>query len=220
MKLYKYLKNEHMKLLLEKGTLRIGTLHDYNNENKYGAMVSDATDGVKTLRGGGVFFGKEINNHPVISQFFKVADDANNVAINFGSSGRLTVPSRNMFIFSTASKYSTELHEKWHQSEGYDSCYEIFDPDGFFKAISDVIWKSCLYLGYAPVIYTPKGGLNMRSRVANAHPALFKGGEDFGEQCEVRAVWLPKGPVTKIDIDHRIVPIDNVEKYVRKHKIL
>jgi hypothetical protein len=213
--LYKFLKREHLDLLFTEGKLRIGTLHDYNDESKYGSMVSDSSDGVKKLIGGGSFNENEIRNHPAISQIFKVSEDAKNVKIDFGTDGGLIFSSPNMYIFSTAFKYSSDLHKKWLKSEGYDSCYEIFDPEGFFSAISKSIWKSCLYLGCAPVIYTENKGANMRSIAAGAHPALFKGGEDFGEQCEVRAAWMPKGPISKIDIDHRIVTIENVDNYCR-----
>ena len=46
--LYKYLKREHAKMMVQEGTIRIGTLLDSTNVEKYGHAIGDAQEGIRT----------------------------------------------------------------------------------------------------------------------------------------------------------------------------
>ena len=214
MKLYKFTKKEHVKSLFDSGSIRIGTLHDYNNEEKHGPMIGDSNDGVKTLEGAlnGRFTGKEAASHPAASV---IVGGEGNFVFNNCTVSDMRIRSPNMFIFSTSNKYTESLHKEWLEHENYDSCYEIFDPIGFFKAITSAIKEPCAYVGSRKVIYS--GAIDLNSPLAYIHPAQIKGGEDFGEQCEVRAIWVPKTRIEKTGIDHLMVNIDKPDKYCCLH---
>ena len=104
MKLYKYTKKEHMKSLFESGSVRIGTLYDYNNEDKYGSMTGDASDGVKFLEGklNGTFTSDEAKSHPAVPSIIS----GGGVTFFNCSVKNMRINSQNLFIFSTSLLYT------------------------------------------------------------------------------------------------------------------
>lgn len=210
-----------MESFFETGSIKIGTLYDYNDESKYGSMVSDSSDGIKTFKGTlNQSYLKVTNSnfHPALSAAIHIAEGSEHCSFSGITFTNVRVKSPNLFIFSTAHTYSNELHDKWLKNEKYDSCYEIFDPEGFFNAISIEIQNSYLYIGYHKVNYI--NAVDVNSYEAYLNPAVIKGGEDFGEQCEVRAIWKQKGPAQRIDINHRMVNIKNPHLYCRPFKTI
>jgi len=47
--LYKFLRPEHADRMLQEGSIRIGTLHEYRNQERYGQRTLDAEEGQRTI---------------------------------------------------------------------------------------------------------------------------------------------------------------------------
>ena len=190
MKLYKYCSNTHGASFLSNGSLRIGTLYDFRNTEKYGKQVADRHEGSKKLAG-------EIRNLDAEShKTFPMLAGLVNIQ-GSGTVGKLivtnhVVESPDLFVFSCATDYSLDAHAVWKQHEGYDFCYRIWAPDLFFLAITNALGSGYTFLGAGTVHYSDE--IDFFGPSANIHPALVKRETDFNTQNEFRAIWQPNEP--------------------------
>ena len=215
MSLYKFAEQRWMNSFLETGSLRIGTLYDYNNERKYGSKIGDTKDGIKNFTGQidqDIRKVREDNVHPALCPLVHLGAGCENVSIRNCHVRNAKVRSPNVFIFSMAHTYSKELHKEWMNDDKakYNACYEIFDADGLMEAITYKINEFCEYKGLIEVIY--RNTVDTKSNEAWLHPAMFKADESYRHQCEVRAIWTP---AQEISADHIMVKIKNPQAYCR-----
>lgn len=181
--LYKYLHREHAQLLMEKGTLRIGTLYEYRDTEKHGNVVGDADEGQKSLY-------MDVNDEKWTcdnqrsfgKKFIKVSPGASVHLENVAFEEKQNSP--NCYIYSAAQ----EFDEKALRNFGYDACIVIENPAKFFYAITRALRDKAVFEGFFPCQYVSR-------RVAHdqdhgIHPALIKD-PSYKEQKEVRAVWKP-----------------------------
>ncbi len=108
---------------------------------------------------------------------------------------RLSVERRSpdAFIFCTSYRFTDPLLRRWCVEEKADACYEISDPVGFFRAISNEIRTSALFKGCANVDYVDDE-LDYLSKSAQESPAITKNGKLYGWQYENRAIWSVREP--------------------------
>ncbi len=204
--IFKYLLAEHLRAFLERGSLRIGTLHDYQQTEKYGLAIGDAGEGVLHL----TTEFRTLEEHTAHWKEWRRANGQDQpppriakvtsvelVAVLRESPDGVvaTTQADDGYLFCASSRYSAELMGPL----GYDACLEIVDPDGFFLAVSGVLGERADFLGYRPVAYVG------RSWSRASHPgvprALLKEPE-YAYQAEIRALWKPRlRPIAPLLID-------------------
>ena len=127
----------------------------------------------------------------------------------------------NCYIFSMSGGYSPQDHEKWHEQEGYDTCYKIIAPNTFFRRVTRSLntVRPVKFLGLFQVhYYDEKHGMDYFDP-RNSHPAFaLKDHDGFSVQKEVRAVWSPL--ITTQDIEPINLLIRQLPSYVEFHNSL
>lgn len=182
-RLYKYMRKEHARLLLDKGRLRIGTLYEYRNAELHGSAIGDREEGVKNLHLDGTGQHWDAGSIPEFAQtFFKLGPEANLTLDGV----RLVVPQQSCdyFLFCTSSILDAATMHKM----GYDACVVIEHPDRFFAAISHSFRHRGNFEGAYECHY---GSRSIPHNQDNGvHPALIKE-PAYAYQKEVRALWRP-----------------------------
>lgn len=201
--LYKYLRKEHAKMLLEKGKLRIGTLYEFRDIEKHGTEIGDSSEGQKSTY-------MEIENEtwtkknqPQYSQDF----------FNLGEKGSLTIEgitlekpinSPNYYIYSTTEAFDENALIDF----GYDTCIVIENPEKFFAAISKTLRHKGDFEGIFRCQYHPRRLPHDKDH--GIHPAIIKSPE-YEKQKEVRTLWKPK----KKSVQPIIIECRKASKYCR-----
>ena len=196
--LYKFLEKKYLDSFFKTGCIRIGTLHNFQDEEEHGNNRGDKNEGTHNLKRG---IDKPIimsNNEPIISEIFKFApgyDDSSTI-----SGVTLIVPriSPNGFIFCTSTIYNDTLFKKWHDKEKADACYEITNVKEFYSSISKKIKESANLSAISNITYIKTNEIDYQSSNANKHPAFTKL-EKYKWQSEHRALWTVRGPCPKIE---------------------
>lgn len=203
--LYKYLRRSHAELLLKSGKLRIGTLYEYRNIEKHGAVIGDHEEGKSS-----VYMGIEDEiwtpeNQPDFAKSF----------FNLGQGGSLRVQgitlekpqeSPNFYLFCA----THEFDRKAMLDFGYDCCVVIEKPERFFAAITHTIRNKTIFQGVHKCQYVPR----RRSHGADngIHPAIIKD-PTYRDQKEVRALWQP----LKANAQPFIIQCRDAAKYCTLH---
>lgn len=191
-RLYKYMRKEHARLLLDRGRLRIGTLYEYRNAELHGSAIGDCDEGVKNLHLDGNGESWDASSIPAFAQtFFKLGPEANLTLDGI----RLVVPqqSNDYFLFCA----STILDVTTMHKMGYDACVVIEHPDRFVAAICHSFRHRGNFEGVHECHY---GSRSIPYEQDNGvHPALIKE-LAYSYQKEVRALWRPlkASPVPQI----------------------
>lgn len=223
--LYRYSAKKWNNALIERGSVRIGTLRDFRkSEHKPG--ISDPFEGTKELRHeiDEWNFGDELPGSPSyharaanLMGIVRLMPHQSEEKATGGITGITFVrelEDPNCFIYCT----SNRLHKGvMSQFEGADSCVEIYDWYGFFECLTIAINKR------VPVVW---GGLRdvhyaSRTEICNGEnlgisPTWLKG-DDFVEQYEARAVWHPVNPEEPIDWFAMEIP--ELSRFCRKIKV-
>ena len=185
MKLYKYCSKVHGSAFLSNGSLRIGTLYDFRDTEKYGVQVADRHEGTKKLAGTTNNLDTESQKaYPMLAGLINIEGK--------GTVGTLTVAnhvveSPDLFVFSCATYYLLDAHVLWNEHESYDFCYCIWAPEMFFLAISAALGSEYEFLAAGSVQYSDE--LDYFGANADIHPAFVKRATDFSTQSEFRAIW-------------------------------
>lgn len=188
--LYRYSAKQWNDDLRTRGSLRIGTLHDYRkSEHKPG--VQDAEEGKKWV--------SHYIDHWDMSQEVPGSPSlharANEAIGGLSGLGTLTdmciiseINQPNCFIHCTSYKLSRQVMS---QFEGADSCLHIYDHKRFYQTLTAAINK------IRPVKW---GGINLvtyQDRIEQFDEAdtgitaWWIKGTEFEPQFEVRAIWHP-----------------------------
>ncbi|HCG8492895.1 hypothetical protein HJ097_14955 [Vibrio parahaemolyticus] len=201
--LYKYMKKEHAKLLVEQGSLRIGTLYEFRDEEKHGKEIGDFQEGTKSTYMEVGEANWNTNNQPEFSKsFFKLSDGAT-LKIS-GITLEKPQNSPDFYIYCT----TYEFDESAMRDFGYDACVVIEQPERFFNCISKALKHKSSYEGSYNCVYQPR-------RMAHeldmgVHPALIKESA-YSYQKEVRSIWRPDSATIK----PKIIKSNKIKKYCR-----
>ena len=191
--LFKYMRKEHALALLERGHIRIGTLYEYRNVERYGTAIGDTEEGVKNLHLDGSGETWDASTIPEFARTFFNLGPGGAVTLQPGI--RLDVPQQSpeYFLFCASSAFD----KKAMQAFGYDSCVVIEDPSRFFKALSHTFRHKGSFEGVYECQYGPRSV--PYDRDDGMHPALIKD-PAYAYQKEVRALWRPRSsrPVPKV----------------------
>ncbi len=214
MRLYKYTEKKYLDNFFADGSLRIGTLYSYRDDSSLGRMVSDDMEGIKKAHGHVKHAGPEdVRRNSVLSSLFQ-----GNVTITDCSFEDIRIECPNLYVFCASVEYSKDLHKAWFNQEHYDACYKITAAELFFAAITRVLSKQAIFLGFGAVnYYESDDGIDINSPLANTHPAVLKQWKNFGNQKEVRGVWQPIGSA---EITPIVIQVPEAIKYCSIKSIL
>ncbi len=129
-------------------------------------------------------------SNPILRQLMYLENSA--VEIHNFQINDMTIQSEDLYIFSASYSFGDSVHRRWLAAEKYNSCYRIKAARLFFRAISKVISSRATFIGMHRVRYhdTP-GEIDVNSPMAGLKPWQIKGGETYGDQVEVRGIWMP-----------------------------
>ncbi len=126
--LYKYLHKKHADLLTKEGKLRIGTLYEYRDIEKYGSIIGDEGEGKKALYMDVESEKWTDDNQPnFVKSFIKIT---NGVSVNLKNVFfEKSEVSLNYYLYCTTEKFDKNALQDF----GYDSCVVIEDPRRFLE---------------------------------------------------------------------------------------
>ena len=204
---YKFTKKQFMDDFFSTGTLKIGTLIDFQNTEKHGTSVGDSSEGRHRVLQS-VTRTKRVEPGSFLSEFFSPGDgwSINNCTF---------VQRRNSpdaFLFCAAASCYGELFQEWNRRDQYDACYEISDTIAFLEAINKKIASSVAEFAALYPTYV-NGDISFQSELRHVHPATIKQ-RTHEWQREFRAVWMPKGPV--MQVEPMIIRVPEAVQYCRK----
>lgn len=201
--LYKYLRKDHAKMLLERGKLRIGTLYEFRDIEKHGTAIGDNEEGKKSTY---MEIEKETltpkNQHEYTKDFFNLGTDAS-LTIQ-GITLEKPINSPNYYIYSTSEVFDKNALNNF----GYDTCIVIENPEQFFAVISKTFRHKGELEGIFRCQYHPRR-LSF-DQDHGIHPAIIKSPE-YENQKEVRTLWKPK----KKSIQPLIIECRKAAKYCK-----
>ncbi|WP_321283016.1 hypothetical protein [uncultured Vibrio sp.] len=217
--LYKFVEKQFMDDFFERGSLRLGTILDFNDIVTHGTARGDTAEGqhgiIRNMNGElKVQGGKP---EPIVDELFKIERDVH-VRMNFKNVVlQVSRKCGDGFIFCTSNEYTDDLFRRWNLEEQTDACYQIFNPHGFYHEITKVIRSSVLVSGFKDVVYSPDP-IPYNSPYAKESPAFTKEVNEYSWQKENRCVWEPLLPPTVIK--PWIIEVPAARKYCRPFKIL
>jgi hypothetical protein len=199
MALYKYMKKQHLRDFIRRGSLKIGTLHEYRQVESYGSAIGDEEEGVQFTEfnmpdGGIVDLSGNTRGAAYLRQSLpgSAGTDPFRGEIEFAPGVQLLAKaeSPNFFIYCTSARYDRAAMEEF----GYDACLEIFNVPKFFNALSRAIRHKGAFIGNNAIEYRERKADWTEPRAVP--PWLLKSPE-YAYQTEIRAVWHPQKNVVK-----------------------
>jgi len=195
MKLFKYCKQAHAKRMVKNGQVRIGTLHEYRNDDRYNEQIADAQEGraVQFLQAErrteiDLLAGTDAASafaRGVISGWDSLPEGSSVKLVLEPASGlehRFDFPDQYMYCATERADFGSM------KSLGYDTCVEISDAEAFFSLIT---WHLPSFTGRycaKPVTYAERR-VCFVDRHAD-HPAFIKPAS-YEHQREFRMMWEP-----------------------------
>lgn len=195
MHLYKFIEKEFLDSFFKTGCLRLGTIYGFRDIVQYGVSRGDQLEGQHYLSRG---IDEKLklskgSYEPIISEVFDFGSEAEGEVNISGFTVVVPRQCKDGFIFCTSNRYNEKLFRDWNREESLDSCYQIFNVHGFFKAISNAIKNSAFFCTNSNVIYTEER-IDYQSDLAGISPALTKVKNKYAWQFENRSIWAARGP--------------------------
>lgn len=189
--MYRYSREEFSQKLIEIGSIRVGTLHDFRR-TEHKAGIADPQEGKKLVTHHIPFAVMDNHDsfHGRAAKEFRAFDlegsGPGNIFVNCGM-GRQFDES-DCFILCFSSRKSKDVMSEF---EGANSCVKITDHKSFLKQVTNSLMAHTPvnFCGFYKVKYGPRkeawNGSNW-----GANPAVIKEIE-FSNQFEYRAIWQP-----------------------------
>ena len=198
--MFKYTKSKYAKLLLEDNIVRVGTLYGFRDmEAKPG--ISDPLEGsylnkikIDTLDTAKTPITPQLRSN--LSGIMSITDSLPFPCTIRGFTHVKAYTSPNCLIFCVSNQKSKKTMQQFKDA---DTCIEIYDPDKFFTLLNRSVLKKLKnkvkWRGAFDVRYGNYERMQANPYHKPLHPAIVKT-KDFSEQHEMRALWLPKAPIT------------------------
>ena len=187
--MFKYSKKAHIDKLLNKGIIRIGTLHEYR-DSKYEEGIQDNKEGLKNVNVSVKrldLASRDPATRRVLNNYLGGRIFGEGVLIMEGDSPMFTkeVSSDNHLVFCASFEHTPLVLEKFK----YDAGVNITHPDNFIKLISTKLKQT----HNAKLVYFDKIEYKKKEEEWNhvnygQNPMFFKD-ESFSYQNEIRAIW-------------------------------
>lgn len=223
--LYRYAEKKWNDALVERGSVRIGTLQNFRKaEHKPG--ISDPFEGTKEVvhKIDNWNSGNERPGFPTYhARSVGLLGMINFVPLPNGELPQINIQNiefarsfedPDCFVYCTSHRLDKSV---MNQFKGADSCVEIYDYMGFYECLTAALNR------HVPV---ERGGIHQiryasRTEICNGLdlgvPPTWIKDTEFSEQCEVRSVWHPLNPEEPIFPYE--VEIPELSKFCRKIKV-
>lgn len=174
--------------MLTLGILKIGTLFEYRDEEKYGDKIGDAKEGKKSLVMDVENASWNEKNQPDFTKgIMKFGKEASVNFVNFRFAKEEESP--NHYLYCTSEVFDQALFPEFKS----DTCVVIHNTIGFFSAVNSRM--KATFEGLFPCQYTSREVAYDKDH--GIHPALIKDPK-YRNQKEVRALWQPQFQIEKI----------------------
>lgn len=210
-KLYKYMKAEHASDLIKRGILRIGTLYEFQDIEKYGNVVGDSQEGIKGRDKIENSSNRPEDNKPIsqfAEKFFKISPESKGTVLIKDCLLRETIRSPDFYLYCMTMVPDLDIMQEF----GYDTCIEIININAFIDAISNELSGRAEFVCIQFCAYTDR--FKKFGNEDNIHPALIKD-PTYAQQREVRAIWRSN----KTTLEPIILKIEGIGQYCRIVKL-
>jgi len=207
---YKYLTSENAKSFLEDGYIKIGTLYDYREVEKYGEQIGDRHEGTKTEYSHDKEPKKGDELNPLEKKAIKVGPGFTVV------NNRVEVKSSSpdYYIYCVSDSYKESILRKLNEDfpdNHYDACVEITSINMLIENINKKLLNG-KHIGFGKCHYI--GRMHHYTKKA-PHPAILKE-KKYKYQEEIRIFWNPINPK---ELEPVILKTDNLKDYCKLMKI-
>jgi len=211
-RLYKYLPTVFSQALLNRGSIRIGTLSDFR-KSEHSPGISDPTEGTKIIN---LDIGEEekyecLTEAPEgLKGFIKITGECKNLTLNEIHT-TTKYRSEDVYILCLSSEASVNV---MNSLEGAEECLELLYQEEFFRDLNIIMsMESAKFDGLSECIYQSRVVAITSGRESTGpHPSIIKEPE-FKAQKEIRAIWIPTN--NKI-IHPTTINNSNLGEYFRK----
>lgn len=206
--LYKYLPVEYAEGLVNKGTIKLGTLSDYQNQDHYGEDIGDKDEG--SLTEWSRINCENVTNsalNRIERQVINIPEGVKGVVLKDCLSA-VTHKYSDLYVFSTSRAFNVQLmrtiSRDYHKK--YDACVRIHYPQEFISTVSNVFKETGKFEESSLCRYISR--MKHHSKSA-PHPVFIKEPR-YQYQEEVRAVWSPR---SEKKVESSILEIPELSKY-------
>ncbi len=192
--LYKYTYYRYALKMVVEGSIRVGTLKDYRDEDKYGLEIADKGEGTQTTRMGR-FKPIDPKRHNTIPSTIKRQIEMGHFKFdsgikNFTIYGNVNELVPNLYVYSLSTNKDVI---KAFEKAAYDSIIEINNPLGFIEVLTRQInWRdsSIITCKFNPIEYIRRE--QEIETQTSTHPIFVKDPIHSGQK-EYRLVWEAGG---------------------------
>lgn len=183
--LYKFTEKRWADAIMATGQVRVGTLKDFRNEERFGPELGDAGEG-KLVYEETVTGTKTIGDLSWLGQHHIKGPPGQKITFE-GAIFRNNVEAEDCFIYCV----STSSDQRTGGRLEYDACVKIVDPLGFFRAIGAALSTVATWEG---MLIGPVKYLERLLGPDQQRPAALVKPPRFAHQCEVRGIYLTASP--------------------------
>ena len=206
-KLYRYMKQEHVRAFRKQGILRLSRLFYYHKVEELGHDIGDLYEGTSTVNLDIDYFEKTETNSPPSATSILVGEMGTGAVVENCKVINSTVSNKNLFCLSMSLKRSKELLSEFSA----DEYFEIKRPDKFFKSISRSI-KTLESAFLVKCEYTGRiKNYNLDHHDDDWLKYAYLKEPRYSNQEEVRGVWA----IPNISEDHVFVKCFEATRYCK-----
>ncbi|MCU0648493.1 MAG: hypothetical protein MUF00_10890 [Gemmatimonadaceae bacterium] len=189
--LFKLMETRFARGLLRDGTVRVGTLLDFQNTEAHGGLVLDHSEGTKTVRNDRAHIDlRDPAQWSEVTEAMFGSREPTNVHFA-GIDLRYQEISENCMVFCLSEAFSSEAYSAMGDGPAYDCCLRVNDIPAFVDALTTALRARLGELSVSVVRCVYDDRERSRDTDDGVHPAMLKGVEYRGQQ-EVRILWLPE----------------------------
>jgi hypothetical protein len=209
--LFKFAKKEHRDSFCKQGVIRVGTLFEYRDQQKYSGKIYDKGEGQKSIS---VFFENENISANEIAKFgFNFSGEGIFNMIN--STLEIQMNHNDCYIFCTSSDFFSDSLTQAIQDK-YDACTLITQPELFFKELDKKFIDGDI-IDFLPCLYGDRNiQLNWKKqkqyiKLFTSIPAALIKPKKYQNQREIRTIISPLSE--NIILEPKIKTINELTKY-------
>lgn len=182
--LFKYLPRQYAHDMVTRGTVRVGTLYEYRNEEALGSQIGDKDEGRSMEYDyiGDRLLRSDSPESWIVKKAISLGPGATAHVVDatFREGGE----SANVLVYCTAKTYD----ESSMRAFGCDTAVRIHDVAHFFGALNDALLATVPGLGNGGAKSCDYRGRHLQAGASVTHPAWLKD-RRYAHQCEYRAAW-------------------------------
>jgi hypothetical protein len=211
---FKFAKREFRDAFLNQGQIKIGTLFEYRDSEKYSGKIYDKDEGKKSIQ---IYFdnlhltGKELSEFGIA--FFGGGEGLIHL---YNSTVKIKMDENDCYIYCTSSEFfSDSLFQA--VIDGYDACTLITNPDLFFNELKESFKYGkyidsfyCLYIDRDLKLDWEKQKEDIE--ILKSIPASTIKPKSYAPQREIRTIFLPSESENNLLYKVEIIP--SLKKYL------